>query len=285
MNRLVALAAVLVLAFSGCVDSGDGTTASSQPPAPTEATVDASTGGIEGVVTDDELVPIADANVGIAGKDLVGKTSAGGRFAFSQLDPADYNVMVERIGYFSKTVKASVKAGEVTRLDIVLERIPVSEEGFDDVAKFSDQLPASDACAAREAYDLEAIDAWPEPTRGVTWQKYPVTVNATKPDGTDLLAIRMRIELKHQPSDATVDIDIRLVDAADVVLGNGWTDGADESIDYQKVLKPGTYDVYVCYWAGAQADYKITVTTSYEQGERATYLRAHPKEIEYPDDA
>jgi hypothetical protein len=274
---------ILALLFGGCVGSGPGA-GPTTPPVETEATVDATTGGIEGLVTDDELAPIGSAEVALVGGAGSVRTDAGGKFAFSKLEPGEHTVVVNRLGYFSKSVRTTVVAGEVSRVDVVIQQIPVAEPGFDEVMKWPDKLPVSDACAEREAHRAEPNE-WPEQTRGVTWQRYTVPVNATKPDGTDLLAIRMQIDLKHQTSDATIDIDMILYSPEGKELKSGGSDKADEYIDMQSVMKPGNYLVQVCYWGGAQAEYKITATISYEQGDRATYLRTHTKEIEYPDDA
>lgn len=264
----------LLLAFSGCVG---GTPTSTDAPIATEATVNDSTGGIEGLVTDDELVPISGAQVSVVGGQPV-RTDEAGRFALSNLEPKMHVLFATRLGYFEKQAKAEVKVGEVARVDIVLQKIPVAEPRFNEVTKWDDKLPVSDACAERDS------GQWREETRGFTWQRYMIPVNATKPDGTDLLAIEMDIDLKHKTSDVTLDIDMRLYDKAGKQLQTSGSAGADEHINLQKVMPPGEYFLHVCYWAGAQAEYRITTTITYEQGERATYLRANPKEIDYPED-
>lgn len=263
-----------LLLVAGCVG---GESATDGTPIPTQAEVDATTGGIEVQVTDDEVVPIEGAQVGLVGSDARGTTDRAGRVAFSNLVPQRYVVIVGRLGYFDAQSPAEVRAGEVTKVSVVIDRIPISEPRFNDVYTWKDRLPVADACAERDANN------WLEPTRGLTWQTYNFQVNATKPDGTDLLAIRMDIVLKHQPADATIDIDMRLYDDKGNRLGTGGTSAADERIDLQKIMKPGKYLVFVCYWAGVQAEYKLTATMTYEQGDRAGYLRKNPGEIEYDE--
>ena len=263
---------LLSMLVAGCAEAGPTTT--SAPPPPT-ASVDKATGGIEGQVLTDELQPIAGADVGVFGGASV-KTGADGAFAFSGLEPGDHTLAASRIGYEQTTQKASVKAGEVTTVKLILKNIPIGEASFNETFKFADKLTLSNACEPQREGEQPL-----EQLRGISWQEYPVQINATKPDGTDLLATRLQVELKSTENAATVDIDVYLYNEKGTrfALSNGG--GPNENVDHQKILEPGKIRVHVCFWVGATAEYKVSATVTYEQGERAKYFRANPKEIPY----
>jgi hypothetical protein len=115
------------LFLAGCVAGESSTTPSTTIAGP--ATVDESTGGIEGLVTDDQIAPIAGAMVGLtdaAGIETV--TDAGGRFSLSNVPPGNHQLAVQKLGYESAAKKVDVVLGEVTQgLQIVLVPLAVKE--------------------------------------------------------------------------------------------------------------------------------------------------------------
>jgi hypothetical protein len=270
------IALVLALLLSGCVSAQPK--ASSGPTIATNATVDATRGGIEGKVVTDELQPLAGADVAVPTLTETVRTDPAGAFAFSNVAPGDHTVLATRIGYFQGTQKVSVKAGEVAKVQIVLAKVPVSDPAFDEVMKFAGHLTVPMTCEPRRSQGSDL-----EQTRGISWQEYKIPINASKPDGTELLAIRGKFELKSTPNAATVDVDMFLLDPTGKLIDQGTSGSPDELIDRMKVMAPGEYRLHVCFWAGAVSDYKITVTITYEQGERAKFLKANPKSITYPD--
>jgi len=259
-----ALAATLFLLVSGCVGTS-GSSSQVPPPATAEKTDD--TGGIEGTVVDDELVPISKAQVGLAQRNASTQTGEDGGFAFSRIEPGAYTIVAARLGYFEAYKQVTVIAGEITKVQLTLDRIPISEPAFNETWKIRDQLPISTGCA----------DRGNEATKGHSWDEYPIPINATKPDGTELAAIYTDLDLKHGTGDAAVDIDMYFYDPTGKQVGSSAGGTADEHISVDKLLKPGIYKLQVCFWLGAVADYQITVTITYEQGEAASFAKKPKK--------
>jgi hypothetical protein len=124
--RLAAFASACAILLSGCTGEGASTSSSPTPPAPT-ADVDAQTGGVEGIVTDTELEPIAGATIWLKDvPDAVAKTSADGRYALGKLAPASYVLLVERVGYQAARRDITLLVGEVVRADFTLNPIILS---------------------------------------------------------------------------------------------------------------------------------------------------------------
>lgn len=117
------MAVTLVLA--GCMGgAGPAGTSGTDPPKPT---FDADTGAIEGTVTNDERMPVAAAALAVRGavsRDTT--TDASGRFAFGNLPPGEYDLLVAALGYEEFARKATVALGEVTAIDVTLNPIPIS---------------------------------------------------------------------------------------------------------------------------------------------------------------
>lgn len=105
-----------------------------QPKASTSApvpTVDDSTGSVTGRVLDEEMQPIAGADVGIRGQlSLVAKTDNLGRFTINGVTPGKLVLDVQRLGFESSTKSVDVAAGEVSEVQIVLVALMVEPEGF-----------------------------------------------------------------------------------------------------------------------------------------------------------
>jgi hypothetical protein len=265
MARGFAVALAFAIVLAGCVAPEPKASA---PPPPTATKTD-STGGIEGHVITDEVQPIANAQVALHGKDLQTTTDEAGAFAFSDLEPGEYTILAAALGRFSKQDVVTVAAGEITRTDIILDKIPIAAPNFTEVFEFEDTLIASDSCPNA-----------PEGTeggQGIIWQDYPLTINESKPDGTPLAASHLNIELQSQPDAATVDIDLYLLDSKGGSVKTSESSGPDENITLNKLLPPGEYVVRACLWLGANAHYTITMSVVYEQGENAIYLREKSK--------
>lgn len=117
---------LLAVAVGGCADGA--TKSAETPPPPTTAVVTASTGGIEGTLVDDEQSPVGGATVGIrlvgGGRENSTTSSAAGAYAFSGLEPAEYELVVQSPFFKAVSKKATVIAGEVVRGDFVLQRVP-----------------------------------------------------------------------------------------------------------------------------------------------------------------
>ena len=106
-------AAFLALAIAGQV-------ALSQQPA---AIRTASSGMVDGIVTDTTLAPIAGATVSIVGSDLRVVSDRRGRFRIVDLRPAEYTLFVRQIGFAPTTSRLKVNAADTLRVSIALTRL------------------------------------------------------------------------------------------------------------------------------------------------------------------
>lgn len=255
------LCLVLAVMLSGC--AGGAAKSSGQPPMPA-ATATAATGGLDGHVVTDEIQPIAGAQVALLPGNVSVKTGDDGRFAFSRLDPGKYTVAALKIGYHQSAKVVQVKAGEITPLEIILDRIPIADPPFDVVHRFEGNLTVGDASFCEEDEDL---------LKGITWNEYPIVVPDAKEDGTPLAAVQTVIDLRSTNASGTIDIDMYLYDSKGKEIAAGTSSAPHETIDYGRLLPADNYRLFVCFWLGAVANYKITITITYEQGERAIYER------------
>jgi hypothetical protein len=266
--RLACLAASL-LVLGGCISAAPKST---EPPIQTSASVDATNGGVEGKVVTDEIQPIAAAEVAIVSLSKTVKTDEAGAFAFSHVAPGDYGLAATRIGYFQGNQKVTIKAGEIVKVQIVLKKVPVADAAYDEVMKFSGQLTTSDNC--------EGGGGRQDQLKDISWKEYTIPVNATKADGTDIQATHMVVKLKSKNATTTVDVDMYLYDGAGKEVDHGTSAAPDETMDKVKLFAPGAYKLIVWLCLGVQAEFGVTTTITYEQGERAKYVRDNPKSIE-----
>lgn len=133
--------------FAGCVgaqssgsadDVGDGPGIKSGP-----ASFDESTGGIEGFVTDTELVPVPGALIGILHSETVTQdvtvlTDAAGRFSLSHVPPGSHVLQASALGYQSASKRIEVTVGQVTSVQLVVERLAVeTARSFTNVYKLA----------------------------------------------------------------------------------------------------------------------------------------------------
>jgi hypothetical protein len=127
---LLSLAALLGTGFAGCV-GGEGAsteieTNSSEQAAPAEFSDE--TGAVEGLVSDEEGQPIADAQVAIlGGGEISTTTAADGRFSLSNIPPGKQVIAAQKLGYESVSRSIEVKLGEVSTMTLVLLAIAVVE--------------------------------------------------------------------------------------------------------------------------------------------------------------
>lgn len=123
-RSLLAIMLGLSIALAGC--AGGDAQPEEVAPAP-EVDFDQETGGIQGLVTDDTLLPLEGAVVGIAETGFQTVTDVQGRFAFSDLTPGDYVVQSVRLGYDATNKRVTVAAGAATDANIVLTAIEIEE--------------------------------------------------------------------------------------------------------------------------------------------------------------
>lgn len=124
---------ILTLPMAGCIQ--DGPAARPESVVPVEASpgvVTADTGAVEGLVVDEEQVPVPGATVGIrfAKGDVKNQTISAetGSFSFSDLPPGDYELVAQAPFFESAVTRATVAAGEVTKVTIILKRLPAPKD-------------------------------------------------------------------------------------------------------------------------------------------------------------
>jgi hypothetical protein len=125
---LVAL--VFAVLVGGCSGTGPAPTAASAPDALPRAPTPqagADTGALTGVVTDSELVPLQDVMVAIRDATHSALTDSEGVFTFNGLAPGRIEVFFERWGFESQARSTHVAVGEVTRLNTILQPLPIIE--------------------------------------------------------------------------------------------------------------------------------------------------------------
>jgi len=82
----------------------------------------ATTGTIDGVVTDTNLVSLANATASILGSEIKVVTGANGRFQILRLPVGQYVLIVRRIGYAPSSTALQVAGGDTLLVSFALER-------------------------------------------------------------------------------------------------------------------------------------------------------------------
>ena len=112
--------------LSGCAGAADTKSSPTTPPVSTVASYTPQLGGIEGVVIDEEARPIAGATIGIVGGNgSMVSSSAAGAFAFSDLEPGNYKLAAQAVGFRDAAKAVDVLAGDVSKVNFTLEAIAV----------------------------------------------------------------------------------------------------------------------------------------------------------------
>ena len=129
-SQPLGLAIVAILLLAGC--TGSPTSTPTSPPATTAPTATASdvTGSIEGLVTNDETLPLEGASIGLQDTSLTATTDAAGKFVFNDLEPGDYKVFASKLGYGSAGRAVTVIAGEIAAVQLQLEAISLTNTSF-----------------------------------------------------------------------------------------------------------------------------------------------------------
>lgn len=114
--------AAFTAALAGCLGG-------STPAAPTSSIAyepSGATGVVEGVVVNEETLPIEDATVGLAADVKVRtQTDQGGRFRLD-LAPGTHQILAQKDGYKPGAIDVNVAAGETAKTRIILKAAPVS---------------------------------------------------------------------------------------------------------------------------------------------------------------
>lgn len=120
MLRSLAILTLVFLVFAGC--SGPARRAETGPSQPAEA--DPYLGGIEGTVTDDQILPLTAVEVAIDKYTLTTSTDELGHFRFVGLQPGEYVLAVAKAGYRSVAKRTLVEAGDLASIAVQLEPLP-----------------------------------------------------------------------------------------------------------------------------------------------------------------
>lgn len=127
--------------------------------APVEVT--AETGGIDGVVVDEEQLPVGGAHIVVVGQHLDAVSDTVGHFTFSQLQPGEYKLTLKHPSFATAGRAVPVAAGEILEIRVTLKRlffdVPYHEThpwsglvlaGFFTVAVGEGASPGSPSCSA-----------------------------------------------------------------------------------------------------------------------------------------
>lgn len=165
--RLVAAFVLVALVLSGCQDDPapkaqggvfDGLDGAAQ--------ATSTTGAIAGVVVDEAIRPVPQANVTLVSTGGVATTDADGRFTFEGLQPGTYFLDASAHRFAKAQVSADVAAGEVSTVRILIARLTTVEpyketlnfRGFVDnyagFANFAVEVVAPGTLACQCAFDI-----------------------------------------------------------------------------------------------------------------------------------
>jgi Carboxypeptidase regulatory-like domain len=136
-----------------------------------QAQVQASTGTIDGVVTDTMLVPLTSATVSVIGSNIRVVTGDNGRFRIASLEPGAYIVIAHRLGYEPLSARVEVTIADTARVSFSLERITTALDTVKVAgarlsvrfAEFESRLKNKEATAAFTREDIlkvNPIDTW-----------------------------------------------------------------------------------------------------------------------------
>lgn len=124
--RVLLLVGLLLAAplLTGCLGLGGEEDTGERTDLESQADVDESTGGIQGVVTDPAIQPVVGAELTLAGRGESTTTASDGSFAFSNLAPGDYTLEITADGFTGTTSDVSVASGKVAIVDVILAQQP-----------------------------------------------------------------------------------------------------------------------------------------------------------------
>lgn len=129
-GAVISIVAVLVLA--GCISaSGKDPTpegGNADPIQPGDVDPNSALGMVQGTVVDEENVPLASSQVALSELAKTTQTDVLGVFAFRDVAPGRYSLLVGALGYESTARTIDVRAGELTSVAIVLRAVEVADE-------------------------------------------------------------------------------------------------------------------------------------------------------------
>jgi hypothetical protein len=97
---------------------------------------DQNTGAIGGVVVDDTLFPVADANVTISGTSRAAVTDAAGAFLFMFVEPGEIVLAATKRGFADAEIPVTVEMGRIASAQIVLGPL-ASDAPYSELLQFN----------------------------------------------------------------------------------------------------------------------------------------------------
>lgn len=214
-------------------------------------------GAISGIVTNDEIIPLTGANVTVAG---LGSTYAdeGGRFAFSNVEPGEYEVTARAVLHMPASIRVEVHPDEVATVRFELSKVALDERQVL-FKSFSGELTVGTPLnIAGTQYGLQ---------EGVDRKTFKFQV-VDKLDGQVALCTALEIRLKSFTVTA-VDLDMYLLNEKGGPMSSSASNQANELINYQHNLAAQNVTIIVHFWAGVQAQFGVYVNASYATGAAA----------------
>jgi hypothetical protein len=221
--RPIPVLTIGLLFLAGCAGSpaapageGEGI---DEPAAFTDAT-----GAIQGVVVDDAINPIANAQVGLLEANATTRTAVDGGFSFSNLAPGRYSVFAAALGHESKGTSVEVQAGQATTTRITLATVAIVEP-YPETYTFGGLIEcgwgitgAGTGNCLPIQFIIDAFDL-PNPTNTRTTGQYEVADPSKARQGV--------FEMMWDPSAATTASELRLLVEAEDAGAVGGTQYGD----------------------------------------------------------
>jgi hypothetical protein len=132
LSPLLVGTVLLAIALAGCTDSTDATPKDSGPTQAPQPSTDSETGSVTGRVYNEELMPIANAQLALVEAKLETLTDATGNFTFNKVPPGKHRLIAQALGYNSVARQVTVAAGEVTTSNFDLSAIPLEADPWHD---------------------------------------------------------------------------------------------------------------------------------------------------------
>lgn len=174
--RLHVLALAVLVLTAGCLTGSDD----EDPVQRQQAQVTEDTGGIEGLITNPAIEPIAEATVTIPSIEASTTTAQDGSYAFSELEPDTYTLEVNASGYKGTRETVDVRAGEVSTADLVLSE-ERSVEGYTQTL----ELTGFFECGAAAGFNLSAAPAPANQSSGLISSPTCGTINDVSGNSTN----------------------------------------------------------------------------------------------------
>lgn len=178
MNALrpLCLLVILGMVLAGCSGSdGDSQGADDTTPA---APPGEPQGTIEGLVLDDEGLPVAGAEVALVELTLTNTTGADGAFVLTAVPVGDHTIAISKLGFESTARKVTVEDGATAQVDFNLVAIAVEEDPFHLTYTYEGKITFGILLVPWSGVfqDLQRAYGTPNPTEDVfafNWTVYP----------------------------------------------------------------------------------------------------------------